>query len=301
MKREEIDPFLSDVNSFDEERPYLTCSDQKTVIQMPLLEEAIVNDEYEDADDHERRKVIFSQLDDVLTAYEDILDAGRVDPELPTKLRRSLPAAGSNVANVEIHMRHIFNHVVGRRKSETGGQIPGLYAFASRVTKLINGYNEGCPYAAWQLVNIENKIKECGVELKRRAIAADKAVEELELGINYEPFESRKPAIETLTFFSPYAAQTAAILMQYDKLLRDLFPYRQMQFIDMAEFEKLGTNFGSDVRSLLQTGEAWFYVGAEAVRAKDETYLAAEARMGEVPVEFLTKKIAPKWVPARGD
>jgi len=282
----------TNLENIDKDRPYMIATDG-SVVQLHPLEEKALLDELGQGDG---KAAIFEELNTQITGIEENIAQKKVDAAVPPRVRKALPSSGPNVAKIEIHMRQVFMHLIGRRNTNDKANIIGLYGFGSSINKLVQGYKNGCPYAGWILWEIEKEILGLRQEINRLENEHSQYIKGLNIGIEYEPFTVKRPTVETLQFNAVHAHQMASILKQYDSLLRNLYPYLKSRFISYDDWKEKGLFVGAKFRKLFLKPSVWLFVGKESCERKDEVYLVASQRMGEIPELFLSGEQKPDWV-----
>ncbi|MCP3953790.1 MAG: DUF1845 domain-containing protein, partial [Desulfobacterales bacterium] len=227
-------------DGIDPNRPYIFGADKKP-IQMSPMDEKVFREDYGETES-DATMAIFEELEQEARKIKTKVERSQVDPGVTDRMRKAVPKAGMTVARIEIHMRQVFNNVIGRRNVEGRPNIVGLYLFSSAVNRMVGAYRgngKPCPFAAWYLWRIEQEIHQLRQTADEYDKRVDELIEEANVGIVYEPYTSSAPAVETLSFHSIHGFQVASVLHRYDSLLRRIWPYVRNRFVSTDDFVKL--------------------------------------------------------------
>ncbi len=219
----------------------------------------------------------------------------KIDKATPSNALTQRPSGGQTRAKGEIHMRHVYALMIGRRGFDGVAPIPGLYAAAKQANLLTREYRRGCLYAAKFLIDTEAELANLKERFRIKQKENDRFLSSLTL-MKIEPYVSSKPAEPEWMYFSPYSWHYTELLLEYDLLLRKAYPYYSMRLIDRKDFEQRVLSLSRDLRRLFAMNMPYYFVGPESFRKKDAVYLQAVTDFGELDKDIIERKVAPKMV-----
>lgn len=220
---------------------------------------------------------------------------GKIDEAAPSSSLTQRPSGGQTRAKGEIHMRHVYALMIGRSPEKGLPPIPGLYAAAKQVNTLTRDYRRGCLYASKFLLDTEAELANLKERFRIKKIENERFFDELSL-MKIEPYSSSKPAEPEWMYFSPYSWHYTELLLEYDLLLRQAYPFYSMRLINRDEFEQRVKSLSRDLRRLFCMNMPYYFVGPESFRKKDAVYLQAVSDFGELNKDVISRKSAPKMV-----
>lgn len=217
----------------------------------------------------------------------------KVNPETPLRILTKRPASGMIFqGEAELHMLQTYALLVGQNSPKP---ITGLFASAKKLNELIGAYRKGCPFAAKFLMDIEKEIQFLNERIKAKDAEITRFLVSL-TPLKLKKFTSKQTADPDLTFVNPYSYHYMALLLQYDEMLRKIFPYYQTSLLDYERFAQVTNEFGRHFRRLFSSADKYFYVGMESFKKQDTTYLAAITYFGELDKELVSRKVGPQFV-----
>lgn len=245
-----------------------------------------------DSDSEEEADEIISAEVGVLKKREAVkLAKERINEEAPSSVLTQRPSGGVIRATGEIHSRHAYMLLTGRKEPF----ITGLYAAAKKMNTVIRDYKRGCLYASKFLIDTEaeiNNIKKI-FELRQKE---NQLYLESQTLMKVPPFQSSRPAEPEWVYFSPYAWHFNELLLRYDQQVCKFYPYYAMRMIDREEFKKRVTSLSRELRRLFSMNNKYYFVGPESFLKKDAVYLQAVSDFGELSEDIINRKVVPNLV-----
>ncbi len=246
-----------------------------------------------DADSpEEAEEIIAAEVDEVRKKETVKRAKQRVNEETPSSVHSQRPSGGVIRATGEIHSKHAYMLLIGRRANPA---ITGLYGAAKRMNNLIRDYRRGCLYAAKFLIDTEaeiNHIKKL-FELKQEE---NKNYLESKVIMQVEPYRATHPSKPEWVYFSPYAWHFNELLLRYDRQVCQFYPYYAMRMIDRKEFQDRVTSLSRELRRLFSMNNKYYWVGPESFRKQDEIYMQAVSDFGVLNQDIIDRKVVPHFV-----
>lgn len=244
------------------------------------------------ADEIEAEEIIAAEVG--IAKKQEALKRARkkINPEAPASTLTQRPANGLITAKGEIHSRHAWGLLKGRKEPPA---IAGLYAAAKMMNLLMREYRRGCLYAAKFLIDTEIELNNIKNKIELRQKENKKYFSEI-TRMKIEPFSSARPTQPEWVYFSPYSWHMTELVLMYDEMLRMSYPYYSMRLITREEFKKRTTSISRDLRRLFSMNSRYYWVGPESFIKKDEVYLQAVTDFGELNADIISRKVAPKMI-----
>lgn len=289
---EKRNPILDDGKS-TELREAESLLENDPTIDIPESEKRMIMEDAADA--AEAEEIIEAEKQVVRRKKAMTMAKKKIDKDTPDKYLHKQPTSGQIEAVAYVHMKQAYNLMKGRGGAPDVPPITSLFGAAKKMNQLVADCRTGCPYAAKFLIEIEASIDKVIGKFEAKEEELHKQISERTL-IKAEMFSSNKPTKIPLLFGTPYAYLLTDLLLRFDKMLRELYPYYTMRIIKRDEFEKTVLNLSRDIRRLCCQCDPYFYVGAESVKRKDDVYYQAVNSFGELDPAIISGELRPQLI-----
>ncbi len=221
-----------------------------------------------------------------------------VSSSLPTDRKSPGPLRGETW--ITLQTRQAERLVSGRQATAERPAIIGLTRFGGMTSMLFFCARLDDPYADWWLVKVEDALEHSSREIHDLQNQVD-ALLNGQPGMHVDIAESLNPIQVPLKFGNPYAYQGAALLTDFDALVRSVLTARHVGFLNKVQSERILFQSGRAVRRVFASAVGFHN---QSVKRKDVTENNARAckaaeLMGKVPEEILCGEHRAMHAPER--
>ncbi|WP_416350620.1 PFL_4669 family integrating conjugative element protein [Pseudomonas sp. RTS4] len=194
-----------------------------------------------------------------------------------------------SVMDLTLHTHHAARIWHGRTASDGKNGIIGLSGFVGIMNKMKRGAELDDPYSDWWIIQVEEKIATCKVELNLIQEKLDQVMSGLPPTLNIGDNLSVHPVKLPLFINAQLGFMAVYLLTQFDELARRLLLAHHTALIGRRDME-VWLNEGAHVlRSLFGLAQRFKYSGAARDDFAANNARAREAReaFGELPQDVL--------------
>ena len=170
-------------------------------------------------------------------------------------------------ASMQLHTRLAVNMFRGRRSDPARGvhAIQGLLGFAQKLSTVWTGAGNDDPIADLYLIRVETAFDQASTLLAATTSVIRELLSDMD-GFEIDVSESDKPVIVEMQFLTPWAWQGAALLRQYDELIRMCLTARHIGLLTHDEWQQTVRKVGNAIRHLFKVPDDYLFTGLRRFR-----------------------------------